>query len=83
VSKQVASTAARQRQTQTQTLLMQVPAPNFPWATHENTQLAVHALPSHVGGGPEQLPPTHAEPPPQSASVQHAKAQTQLFACLV
>lgn len=83
MSNPVASTAARQRQTQMQELLMQVPAPNFPWATHENTQLAVHALPSHVGGGAEQLPPTHAEPPPQSASVQHAEEQTQLFPCLV
>ena len=70
-------------QVQLQAPLLQAPIPNFPWTKHVNTHPAVQSSELHVGGVVEQLPPMHVEPPLQSASVQHAKEQTQLPPCLV
>ena len=68
---------------QAQAPLLQAPIPNFPWMKHESTHPVVQSSELHVDGVVEQLPPTHALPPPQSVSVQHAKEQTQLPPCLV
>jgi hypothetical protein len=81
VSAQVISNEDRQRQAQTQELLMQVPTPNFIWLAHAIKQPAVHAPPSHVGGSGVQVPPLQVAPPVQSAFEQQAAAQTQLFPC--
>jgi hypothetical protein len=77
LSAEAASDEDRQRQAQTQALLMQVPAPNFPCAKQVAKQPAVHAVLSHVGGGVVQLPPTQVAPLLQSLSAQQAAEQTQ------